>query len=191
MVNAVFLVAVLRMVEEGVAPPVIGAVEAVAGAGGVLGALLAPFLVHRVPTGRLTVLIAWSWVPLLLPLVLWSSPWVVAAVLGAGLLLNPAGNAATQSYRVAITPERLQGRIASSSQFLAFTTIPLAPLLGGWLLEAYGGRTATALLLGAAALAALVPTLSRSVRRVPRLDGWPTSPVAVPGAGAEIVPQAV
>lgn len=175
-VNAVFFVVVLRLVQDGVAPPVIGAVEAAAGAGGVLGAIAAPFLVHRVPTGRLTVLIAWSWVPLLVPLVLWSSPWLAGAGLGAGLLLNPAGNAASQSYRVALTPDELQGRIASSAQFLSFTTIPFAPLLGGWLLDAYGGRTATALLLAGAALAALVPTLTPAVRRVPRPAEWPVTP---------------
>jgi MFS family permease len=117
--------------------------------------------------------VAWSWVPLLIPLIFWSSPWLVGAMLCMGLLLNPAGNAAGQSYRVAITPDELQGRIASASQFLGFTTIPLAPLLGGWLLETYGAETATTILLVAAALAALIPTLARSVRTVPRPRDWP------------------
>jgi MFS family permease len=117
--------------------------------------------------------VAWSWVPLLVPLIFWSSPWLVGAMLFLGLLLNPAGNAGAQSYRVAITPDELQGRIASSSQFLGFTTIPFAPLLGGWLLEAFGGSTATLLLLVAAVLSALIPTLTPSVRSVPRPRDWP------------------
>ena len=111
--------------------------------------------------------------PLLVPLIFWSSPWLVGAMLFVGLLLNPAGNAGGQSYRVAITPDELQGRIASSSQFLSFTTIPFAPLLGGWLLETYGASTATVVLLVAAALTALIPTLTPEVRSVPRPRDWP------------------
>jgi hypothetical protein len=169
----VFFVAVVRLVEQGVPATTIGLVEALAGAGGVAGALVAPWLIDRMRTGHLAMSVAWSWVPLLVPLVFWSSPWLVGSMLCLGLLLNPAGNAAAQSYRVAITPDALQGRIASSSQFLGFTTIPLAPILGGWLLESWGAGVATAVLLGAAVLTALIPTLTRSVRTVPRPRDWP------------------
>ncbi|GAA1476924.1 MFS transporter [Nocardioides aestuarii] len=172
-VNAVFYVAVLRLVQEGVPSTTIGLVEALAGAGGVLGALAAPWIIDRMRTGHLTISVAWVWVPLLVPLAFWPSAWVVGAMLFVGLLLNPAGNAGGQSYRVAITPDALQGRLASAQQFLGFTTIPLAPLLGGWLLEAWGGQAATLALLVAAALSALIPTLTREVRTVPRPRDWP------------------
>jgi MFS family permease len=183
-VNAVFFVAVVRLVEQGVPSTTIGLVEALAGAGGIVGALIAPFLIDRMRTGHLTMSVAWSWVPLLVPLIFWSSPWLVGAMLFVGLLLNPAGNAAGQSYRVAITPDELQGRIASSSQFLGFMTIPFAPLLGGWLLETYGASTATVVLLVAAALTALIPTFTPQVRSVPRPRDWP-----VPDASGEVVEQ--
>ncbi len=198
-VNAVFFVAVLRLVERGVSPATIGIVDAIAGAGGILGALIAPFVIDRMRTGYLTMSVAWSWVPLLVPLIFWSSPWLVGVMLFLGLLLNPAGNAGAQSYRVAITPDELQGRIASSSQFLGFTTIPFAPLLGGWLLETFGASTATTVLLVAAVLTALIPSLTRSVRSVPRPRDWPGPDAAdasdesveqaerlLPGAGAGI-----
>jgi MFS family permease len=172
-VNAVVFVAIVRLVQQGVPSTTIGLVEAMAGAGGVIGAVIAPFVIDRMRTGHLTLAVAWVWVPLLLPLVFWSSAWVIGVVLFLGLLLNPAGNAGGQSYRVAITPDDLQGRLASSSQFLGFTTIPFAPLLGGWLLETWGGPTATAVLAGAAVLTALIPTLTRSVRTVPRPRDWP------------------
>ncbi|MGH3346345.1 MAG: MFS transporter [Nocardioides sp.] len=172
-VNAVFFVAIVRLVEAGVPSTTIGLVEALAGVGGVVGAIIAPFVIDRMRTGNLTMSVAWSWVPLLVPLIFWSSSWLVGSMLCIGLLLNPAGNAAGQSYRVAITPDELQGRIASSSQFLGFTTMPLAPILGGWLLETYGAATATTMLLVAAVLTALIPTLTRSVRSVPRPRDWP------------------
>jgi hypothetical protein len=183
-VNAVFFVAVVRLVEAGVPSTTIGIVEALAGAGGIVGALIAPFVIDRMRTGHLTMSVAWVWVPLLVPLIFWSSPWLVGAMLFVGLLLNPAGNAGGQSYRVAITPDGLQGRIASSSQFLSFTTIPFAPLLGGWLLQTYGASTATVVLLVAAALTALIPTLTPEVRSVPRPRDWP-----VLDASGELVEQ--
>lgn len=180
-VNAVFYVAILRLVQDGVSPGAIGLVDALAGAGGILGAVLAPALIHRVRTGRLTLLVAWSWVPLLVPLVFWSSPALVGALLFCGLLLNPAGIAAGQSYRAAITPVGMQGRVASASAFLSHGTLPLAPVLGGLLLEHAGGPAATVGLLVAAALTALIPTLSREVRGVPRPADWPTpDPAPVP-----------
>ncbi len=195
-VNAVFFVAVVRLVEAGVPSTTIGVVEALAGAGGIVGALIAPFVIDRMRTGYLTMSVAWIWVPLLVPLIFWSSPWLVGAMLFVGLLLNPAGNAGGQSYRVAITPDELQGRIASSSQFLSFTTIPFAPLLGGWLLETYGASTATTVLLVAAVLSALIPTLTPQVRSVPRPRDWPVLDASgevgeqperlVPGVGAGI-----
>jgi hypothetical protein len=58
-------------------------------------------------------------------------------------------------------------------QFLGWSTLPLAPVLGGGLLAALGGPTAMAVLAGLCALVALIPTLSRTVRSVPRPAEWP------------------
>ncbi len=172
-VNAVFFVALLRLVEQGVHPASIGLVSTLAGLGGILGAVAAPYVIDRLRTGHLTLAVAWSWVPLLVPLVFWSSPVLVGAMVFLGLLLNPAGNAGSQSYRVAITPPELQGRIGASMQFVGMSVMPLAPLLGGALLERYGGGAATVGLLVVATATALIPTLSRSVRTIPRPRDWP------------------
>jgi predicted MFS family arabinose efflux permease len=175
-INAVFFVAILRLVEQGVHPAAIGAIDALAGVGGILGAIAAPYVIDRVRTGHLTLAVAWSWVPLLVPLVFWSSPALVGAMLCLGILLNPAGNAATQSYRAAITPVELQGRVGSSSQFVGMSVMPLAPIVGGFLLEHFGGPAATVGLLVAAVGTALIPTLSRSVRALPRPAEWQPQP---------------
>jgi len=61
----------------------------------ILGVLYdaAPTLINRFATGRLTVVIAWSFVPLLVPMVFWNNPAVVMLSLSTGVFLNPAGNA--------------------------------------------------------------------------------------------------
>jgi MFS family permease len=171
--NALFLVAVLRMITDGVNPLHIGLVETAAGTCGILGALLAPRLIAHVPTGRLTIGIAWSAVPLVVPMAVWADPIVVAAALGTVLLLNPAGNAGMQSYRAAVTPTDLVGRVQAVMTFTSVLSLPLAPVLAGALLELLGGRGAVLVAGALGAFVALVPTLSRAIRTIPRPDAWP------------------
>ncbi|HEY0644450.1 MAG TPA: MFS transporter, partial [Nocardioides sp.] len=91
--NAIFFVVVLRMVQAGVPAAQIGLVSTAAGIGGILGAMLAPSLIHRLPTGRLTVLIGWMCCLPLVPLVFSAGVWTACASTFFLLLLNPAGNA--------------------------------------------------------------------------------------------------
>ena len=88
------------------------------------------------------------------------------------MLLNPAGNAGIGAYRIAVTPADLQGRVSATSQFVAMSVMPLSPLLGGVLLERYGGEVAIAVLALATAGLALLLTLSRTVRSVPHPSRW-------------------
>jgi len=171
-VNALFLVATLRLVQAGFEPLQIALVEVAAGGCGIAGALVAPWLIDRLPTGRLTVAVAWSFVPLLVPMMVWNNPLVVAVALSLGLFLNPAGNAGIGSYRVAITPLELQGRVQATSRFVSMSAMPLAPVLGGALLAGLGGPAAIAVLAALVAVVALIPTLARSVRSVPRPVAW-------------------
>ena len=57
-----------------------------------------------------------------MPLALWATPTVAATALFAVLLLIPAGNAGIASYRVAVTPAELQGRVG---EFPAETGVPV------------------------------------------------------------------
>jgi hypothetical protein len=180
-INAIFFVTLVRLVRAGFQPGQIGLADAAASVCGLVGAVLAPMIIDRFPTGRLTVLIAWSWVPLLVPLALWNRPLVMAAALGAGLLLNPAGNAGIGAYRVATTPDELQGRVTSTMQFTSWSTMPLAPVVGGALLTALGGPGAILALTVLTAAVALVPTLSASVRSIPRPASWAAGPTSQVG----------
>lgn len=172
-VNALFFVVLLRMVQEGVPAAQIGLVSTAAGTGGILGALLAPTLIDRLPTGRLAVLVAWTCCLPLVPLVFSASVWTAVVCTFLLLVLNPVGNAGLGAYRMAVTPRRLQGRVSSAMQFTSLSTMPLAPLAGGWMLEHQGGTAAVALLVVASALLAVLLTSSRAVRSVPRPAQWP------------------
>jgi MFS family permease len=182
LINALLFVAILRLIESGFAPVQIGLVETASGLFGVLGAVAAPWLIDRMRTGTLTITTAWSWVPLAVPLVFWNNPVVVAASLSAGLFLNPAGNAGMGAYRMALTPPGMQGRVQSTMQFVSMSVMPAAPILAGVLLTTLGGPAAVAVLGVLIAAAALIPTLSRSVRSVPRPVVWQAELRAVEAA---------
>ena len=171
--NALFFVALLRLVDARFPAAQIGLVEAAMGCFGILGALAAPSLVERIPTGRLTVVVAWSFVPLAIPLAFWNHPLSMALAASVGVFVNPAGNAGVGAYRMAITPRAMIGRVQSTTQFVAMVTMPLAPVVAGALLTGLGGRDAVLACAGATAALALVPTLARSVRSVPRPAAWP------------------
>ncbi len=91
---------------------------------------------------------------------------------------------------MAVTPPELHGRVASASQFLSMAGMPLAPLVGGWLLDEYGGAQATAVLAILTALVALLPTCSRAMRSVPRPRDWPKREVAHEVAETQPAPAA-
>jgi len=171
-VNAVFVTAVLRLIQAGTAPWAIGTVDLVAGLSGLLGAAIAPCIVARIATGRLTAATAWTRVPLLVPMIFWNDPAVVATALAAVLFLNPAGKAGIGSYRLAITPPNLVGRVQAASRFANWSTLPLAPVLGGALLAVLEGPATITVLTVLAAGVALIPTLNDTIRTVPRPAQW-------------------
>jgi MFS family permease len=173
LVNACFFVVTLRLIREHYAPAQIGLVSTFAGVGGILGALAAPYVIERARTGALTVAVAWMCVLPLVPLVWWSTPLGACVSVFLLLLLNPSGNAGIGSYRAAVTPDELQGRVGSAMMFVSMGVMPFAPLLGGAALSRLGGTAAIAALVVATALGALIPTVSRSIRSVPGPADWP------------------
>jgi MFS family permease len=172
LVNGVFFVVLLRLIRDHYPAAQIGLVSTAAGVGGILGAIAAPYIIERARTGWLTVAIAWMCALPLVPLIWWSTPWAACGSVFALLLLNPAGNAGIGAYRVAHTPDALQGRVASAMQFTSISVMPLAPLMGAWLLTSLGGDRAVLVLVLVTLLVALALTLCRSVRSVPRPAQW-------------------
>jgi MFS family permease len=172
LVNGVFFVVLLRLIREHYPAAQIGLVSTAAGVGGILGAIAAPYIIERAPTGWLTVSIAWMCSLPLIPLIWWSTPWAACTSVFLLLLLNPAGNAGIGASRVAHTPDELQGRVASAMQFTSMSVMPLAPLMAAWLLTWLGGDRAVLVLVLLTLLVALAATLSRSIRSVPRPAQW-------------------
>ena len=177
-INAVFFAAIMRLVQDGHSAAAVGLVETLFGATAIVGAMIAPGLVERLRTGTLIIVGNWTWVPLVVPLYLAHHPVTVGLCLAGGILLNPALNAGLGSYRMTITPPALQGRVVSANMFIVMLGMPLAPLLGGVLLE-HAGPLVTFGALGALLLtSAVIGTASKAIRSVPRPCEWRVQPSA-------------
>ena len=169
---AFFVVLTLRLVQGGVHPAAIGLIDTAAASAGIVGAVVAPAIIRRVPTGWVAIGSAWAWIPAMMPMPYTTNVAVIGPLLALGVFFNPVGNAALSSYRIAITPDRLQGRAQTAMNFSASLAMPLGPLAGGVLMEHLGATTTLNAIIAVLAAAALLLTLSRSVRSVPRPRDW-------------------
>ena len=156
----------------------VGLVFACGSVGAVLGALVVSRLQRRITVGRTIVLgsIMFSAGGLAYPLAPHSFP---LPVLIAGAFCTSFGgivyNIAQVSFRQAITPERLQGRMNAAMRWIVWGTIPLGTLLGGVLGSAVGLHFA----LWVGALGGLVAFLFVALSPVRSIVDLPAQLVAV------------
>jgi MFS family permease len=162
------LVVVLR--ERGISPTSIGVVQSLVLVGGLAGALLAPWLQPRVRPQRLIVIALWIATGLVTAAALTPGNYLTAALFAVAVLPAPAINAGLFAYQIAITPDAMQGRVDGTISLFAMGLAPLAPLLGGLLVERAGGQWAFLAFACVLAVAALIASLSRGIRRMRPLD---------------------
>jgi MFS family permease len=167
----------LRLVRAGTHPVSIGLVETAAAAAGLLGALIAPIIVTRSPTGLVSIALTLINAVLIVPLAWTTNVVATGALMAAATFLVPANNAGISAYLVSVVPDALQGRINSAAGFISSGLSPLGPLLAGIALATLGATQA--LLVGAALTAATVLPLiaSRTIRTLGRPDTWTNATV--------------
>ena len=156
-----------------------GAVFAVGSAGSIAGALLANRLGKKFGVGSAIVFMAviFSFGGLAYPLAPKSFP---LPLLMAGQLLfgfsAVAYNILQVSYRQAITPERLQGRMNAAMRWIVWGTIPLGTLAGGAIAQATSLHTAiwVGAVLATPTFLWVVLSPLRSIREMPEPVAEPT-----------------
>ncbi|GAA1549548.1 MFS transporter [Kribbella hippodromi] len=171
--SGTILVLILSMQQRGVPASVIGLLETGMGIGGLTGAIAAPKLLAKFSTGRITVVAGWM-VAVAFSSTAWSThPGVLIALPAVAVFLLPALNSGLFGYQMLITPDNLQGRAQSAVMFLATSTTPLAPFLGGLFLQTLGARGALLVFGGLLVIGAVLLTISRSIRSIPLLADVP------------------
>jgi MFS family permease len=161
--SAVFAVFVLFAVGPdsimGLTEPQFGLLFATNAAGGLVGALVAERVQHRIGRARTLTLSVIGMIAYVIAPALTSSPAIIAAVLFAGGITLMLWNVTTVSFRQRVTPDHLLGRVNSTYRLVAWGTMPLGAALGGALGEWLGVRSVFAL-MGLLTAAILLPNRS-------------------------------
>ncbi len=142
----------------------IGLIFAIGGIGAVIGSIAATSIQRRFSFGQ--VIIGTTWFSaIILPLyAIAPNPFVLGALSAASFFLGPVYNVVQFSYRSAIIPDELQGRVNSVFRLIAFGGQPLGLALTGLLIQNVGVvQTVFICTLGMVAFA-LSANLNRHVR---------------------------
>jgi MFS family permease len=130
---SIYLVFAVR--ELGLSPGLIGVVFSVGAAGSMVAAFTAMRLSRRFGIGPTTIAVTLLQAPAFFAVALapegnGALPYLIASQLALGFTLV-IYNIVQVSYRQAICPARLQGRMNSAMRFIVWGTIPLGTLAGG------------------------------------------------------------
>jgi MFS family permease len=129
------LIIIVIAERQGASTPVIGLVFTIGAVGGVVGSAIGPAVQKRFSFG--TVIIACCWIQAVAWLFYALQPTVFLLGLISAVLFvaGPIYNVVQFSYRLALIPDALQGRVNSVFRLLAFGFIPLGEALTGVLLQ--------------------------------------------------------
>lgn len=127
------------------------------GAGGLIGAMVSPWIVRRIGPGNTLRYVVGSSGVLTGVFLFLSEPWTAGVVLFLYGLTITGWNVVSVSLRQRLTPDELRARVAGAARLLAWGTQPLGALLGG-LLGATLGLRAPFWLAAVVYLAMLVVT---------------------------------
>jgi len=93
---------------------------------------------------------------------------LTASILPLAITL-PVTDSVVHGYRIAITPDRILGRVESVRGNIALLVAPLGPLAAGFLLASVSARATVAVFRVCGLLLAVWGTLSPSIRQAPSL----------------------
>jgi predicted MFS family arabinose efflux permease len=157
----------------------VGAMLAIAGAGGLVGATIAGPVRRRLRGRALIAGGEWVFAAAVLMLLVAHDPLLIGLLMAVAELPAPVTNSQVSGSRVALTPAYLQGRVAAVAVVISMSLSWLGPLAVGIAFE-HTGATATTLLL-----AGWVIVLAVSASLAPGLRHEPVSQAtAQPGQGA-------
>ena len=152
--------------DEGLRSAEIGVMLAIFGAGTLVGALASPLF--RRALGVRTILLLESWAGLLAAAYLAvPSVWVLLAALTIQGITLPVTNSVVDSYRIAIIPDRLLGRVETVGSQIGLAIAPLGPLVAGILLSETSARLTVACFLVFSAALVVWGMLSSALRNAP------------------------
>jgi Na+/melibiose symporter-like transporter len=139
MVNAVMILYAVEVL--GMSPVLIGAMFALGSAGSLIAALISGRLTKRIRVGRLIVISAFAFSGadlLVIPAVPPDGSYFLILAFFITSFASVIYNVSQVSYRQALVPIRLQGRLNATMRFIVWGTLPIGALIGGSIGQAFG-----------------------------------------------------
>jgi hypothetical protein len=134
-----------------------------------IGSFLSHYVRRALPVRAVLLLEFWTWGGCGAFLI-WPDVYVLTAATIPSALAIPSTDSVVHGYRLAMTPDRLIGRVESIWRTIALAIAPLCPLLAGVLLDAVSARATIAVFAACGLTLAVWATLSHSLRAAPSLD---------------------
>ena len=172
LIPGVLLVIVVVGRRQGLSGGEIGLLLALSAAGTLAGSLASPLFRRVLSVRAILLLELWTW------LATWHfvarpSVYVLAAALVPLGIAVPVTDSVVEGYRVAMTPDRLLGRVESVRTNISLLIAPFGPLVAGLLLGSVSAPTTVGVFAAFGLVLALWGTLSPSIRTAPSLDALP------------------
>jgi MFS family permease len=176
-IPAILLVVVVTGQRHGLSGTGIGVLVAAFGACVLVGSLLSPIFRRTLSVRAILLLELWTGLGIV-AFVLWPNVYVLtAAIMVQGITL-PVTDSVVEGYRLAVTPDRLLGRVESARSTISLLAAPLGPLVAGALLASVSARATVAFFAVFSLVLALWGTLSPAIRSAPSLDELAALPAA-------------
>jgi len=167
-IPGILLVVIVSGQRHGLSSTAIGLLLAAFGACILAGSLLSPIFRRTLSVRAILLLELWAGLGIA-AFLLWPNVYVLtAAIMVQGITL-PVTDSVVEGYRIAVTPDRLLGRVESARSTISLLAAPLGPLLAGYLLSTVSARATVAVFATGSLALALWGTLSPSIRNAPSL----------------------
>jgi MFS family permease len=159
---------------HGFSSAAIGGLVAVQGVALLAGSTLSPLLRRIFPMRA--ILLSEFWSALVFGAFLaYPNVYVLTAAASVHAFWFPNTDSAMMAYSYALIPDRLLGRAMAASYTLRAAAAPLGPILAGLLLSHASPRLTILALATPVVLAAVIGTLSASIRDLPSLEASPVA----------------
>lgn len=163
-ISGVSLVAIVIARDGGAADATVGVLFSAIGAGGVVGAALAPRVRSRFGVGGTILIVLWVHAGTWALLAFAPNLVVVGLCLGLFTVTMPWFGIAAYGYQLEVTPDDLLGRVGTAFSMLLWTATPLSGALVGALLEWSTPRATSLLFAGWVILLAVGCSAAGSLR---------------------------
>jgi MFS family permease len=168
-IPAILLVVVVTGQRHGLSSARIGALLAAFGAATLVGSIASPLFRRALSVRAILLLELWTGLGIT-AFIVWPNVYVLAAAMVVQGVTLPVTDSVVEGYRIAVTPDRLLGRVESARSTIALVAAPLGPLVAGLLLESTSASATIAFFAVFTLALAVWGTLSPSIRGAPSLD---------------------